>query len=487
MLYSLRQIAPESKFSHLLHLDVFEQIIPVALIREVLSQTQSWEKRERDLNMVTVIVVIIAMSLLPCLSIAHVLGRIACGLRYVWPDPCIKLPGASAISQRRRQLGVLPLRRLFERVCRPRATTQTLGAFLFGLRLMAIDSTVENVPDSFANALTFGRPSSQHGPAAYPQVRGIYLIECATHLIVDALFRPHRPNEQQGAWALLRSVQRGMLVLLDRGFHSARLIQVMRALGAHILGRLASNVAPRYLRQLGDGSYLAYLYPEDDSGKQQGRPLLVRIIEYTLDDPHRPGHGELHRLVTTLLNPRTCPAKELVRCSHERWEIEGAIDEVDTHQRLCQSTLRSQTPQGIEQELYGVLLAYYAVRALMLQAAQPLGLDSDRLSFTHAITVVTDAVPQFQQTARVQHEALFERLRADLRTPLLPERRLRSNPRVCKRPGSKFPRPCPQDRQVPKLERTFAEIIVLLTQSTRYHGPQPIKRFKRIQRIVLLI
>ncbi len=203
MFYSLRQIAPESKFSHLLYLDVFEQIIPLALICEVLSQTQRWEKRERALNMVSVIVVIIAMGLLPCLSIAHVLQKIASGLRYVWPDPCMKLPGASALSQRRQQLGVLPLRRLFERVCRPRATKETPGAFLFGLRLMAIDSTVENVPDTFANALTFGRQSLQHGPAAYPQVRGIYLLECATHLIVDALFRPHQPNEQQGAYARL--------------------------------------------------------------------------------------------------------------------------------------------------------------------------------------------------------------------------------------------------------------------------------------------
>ncbi len=484
MFYSLRQIAPESKFSHLLYLDVFEQIIPLALICEVLSQTQRWEKRERALNMVTVIVVIIAMGLLPYLSIAHVLQKIASGLRYVWSDPCMKLPGASALSQRRQQLGVLPLRRLFERVCRPRATKETPGAFLFGLRLMAIDSTVENVPDTFANALTFGRPSSQHGPAAYPQVRGIYLLECATHLIVDALLRPHQPNEQQGAYALLRSVQRGMLVLLDRGFHAARLILLIRAMGAHVLGRLESLVVPRYLRQLCDGTYLAYLYPEDDSGKQRGKPLLVRIIEYRLDDPHRPGHGELHRLVTTLLNPRTCPAKELVLCYHERWEIEGAIDEVDSHQRLCQFTLRSQTPQGIEQEFYGLLLAYYAVRALMLQAAQPLGLDPDRLSFTHAITVVTDALPAFQQTARRQQEALFERLVADLRTPLLPPRRLRSNPRVCKRPGSKFPRPRPQDRQVPKLERPTASVIVLLNQSTRYRGPLPIKR---IQRIVLLI
>ena len=214
------------------------------------------------------------------------------------------------------------------------------------------------------------------------------------------------------------------------------------------------------------------------------RPLLVRIIEYTLDDPARPGHGELHRLVTTLLNPRTCPALELILCYHERWEIETAIDEIDTHQRLCDYTLRSQTPSGVVQELYGMLLGYYAVRALMLQAAQQVDLDSDRLSFTHALILVTDAIHEFQQTCPLQHEDLTQRLLSDLREPLLPLRRVRSNPRVCKKAGSKFPRTRPEHRQVPKLERSFAQVIVLLTHSTRYHGPQPIKRF---QRIVLLI
>ncbi len=484
MSYSLRHIAPQSKFAHALHLDIFEQLIPPTLIGDVLTETQSWEEREKTLNMPMVIALIIAMGLFASCSIPHVLHKIAQGLRYIWPDPCLRLPGASAISQRRQQLGVRPLRRLFERVCQPRATPETPGAFAFGLRLMAIDSTVENVPDTFANALTFGRPSSQHGSAAYPQVRGIYLLECATHLIVDALFRPYLPHEQQGAFALLRSIHPGMLVLLDRGFHSARLIQVIGALRAHVLGRLASNVVPRYLRQLSDGTYLAALYPEDDTGKQRGRPLLVRIIEYTLDDPLRPGYGELHRLVTTLLNPRTVSATELIVCYHERWEIETAIDDIDTHQRLCDHTLRSQTPEGIQQELYGVLLGYYAVRALMLQAAQQVGLDSDRLSFTHAITLVTTAVPEFQQTAPAQREDLTQRLLGDLREPLLPERRLRSNPRVCKQAGSKFPRPRPEHRQVPKLERPFAEVIVLLTQSTRYRGPQP---FKPWPRIVLLI
>jgi hypothetical protein len=487
MLYSLRHIAAESKFAHLLHLDIFEHIIPPRLIEDVLTETQGWEEREKALNMAMVIAIIIAMGLLASCSIPHVLHKIARGLRYIWPDPRLRLPGSSAISQRRQQLGITPLRRLFERVCQPRATQETPGAFAFGLRLMAIDSTVEKVADTFANALTFGCPSNQHGTAAYPQVRGIYLLECATHLIVDALFRPYRPHELQGAFALLRSIQPGMLVLLDRGFHSARLIQVIRAMRAHVLGRLASNVVPRYLRQLADGSYLASLSPEDNTGKQQGQPLLVRIIEYRIEDQERPGHGELHRLVTTLLNPRTVGAKDLILCYHERWEIETAIDDIDTHQRLCDYTLRSQTPEGVEQELSGILLGYYAVRALMLQAAEQVGLDSDRLSFTHAITLVTDALPEFQQTAPQQREDLTQRLLSDLRDPLLPPRRLRSHPRVCKQAGSKFPRTRPEHRHVPKLEHAFAEVIVLLTCSTRYCGPQPIKSFKRIQRIVLLI
>jgi len=212
MLYSLRHIAPHRKFAHELHLDIFEHIIPPSLMADVLTETHSWEEREKTLNMPMVMAIIIAMGLLASCSIPHVLHKLAQGLRYIWPDPSLRLPGASAISQRRRQLGVKPLRRLFERVCQPRATSQTPGAFAFGLRLMAIDSTVEKVADTWASALTFGRPGNHHGAAAYRQVRGIYLIECATHLIVDALFRPYRPNELHGAYGFLHSIQPGMLL-----------------------------------------------------------------------------------------------------------------------------------------------------------------------------------------------------------------------------------------------------------------------------------
>lgn len=158
MLYSLRHIAPQRKFAHALHLDIFEHLIPPTLIGDVLTETQGWEEREKALNMPMVIALIIAMGLFASCSIPHVLHKIAQGLRSIWPDPRLRLPGASAISQRRKPLGVKPLRRLFERVCQPRATQETPGAFAFGLRLMAIDSTVAKVADTFANALTFGSP-----------------------------------------------------------------------------------------------------------------------------------------------------------------------------------------------------------------------------------------------------------------------------------------------------------------------------------------
>jgi hypothetical protein len=483
MSYSIRHLAPESVFCQELNLDIFTHIISPTMIGDVLTDTTSWEQRERKLNMQVITSLVIAMGLLPTLSIPHVLQKMSQGLRYVWPDPDLVVPGASALSQRRRHLGVRPLRELFERVCQPQATPDMPFAFAFGLRLMAIDGTTENVADTFVNDLSFGRPHSQHGAGSFPQVRGVYLQECGTHQIVDAAFGAYGRSEQALAYQLLRLLKPGMLLLLDRGFFSARFLRLLRFLRVHVVARLASNVVPTYLRQLKDGSYLAYLYPEDTSGHQTGTPMLVRILEYTVDDPGRVGHGEVHRLVTTLLNPRTVPAEQVIQTYHERWELELTIDEIDTHQRLCQRTLRSQDPEGVLQELYGILLGHYAVRSLMTTSAHAEHLDCDRLSFTHAITVITHAISDVQQTQVSQQDALIERVLRDLRQGLLPQRRLRSNPRVIKSRRAKFPARTQKHRMVPKLEKPFSEVIVLLTTSPRFGKPLPLKR---IQKFVLL-
>jgi hypothetical protein len=229
-----------------------------------------------------------------------------------------------------------------------------------------------------------------------------------------------------------------MLLLLDRGFYSFEMIEQTLARGAHVLGRVPANVSltPRHL--LPDGSYWAYIYPAERQRRQRGDHLLVRVIVYTLTDPARPGYGETHRLITTLLDAQAAPALELIGAYHERWEIELTIDEIDTHQRLVPHPLRSQKPVGVLQELYGLLLAHYAVRAIMADAATQAGLAPTRLSFVHSIALICVALDDFQVVAPADHALLYQRLLRDIAACRLPERARRTNPRVVKRKMSNF-------------------------------------------------
>jgi hypothetical protein len=378
------------------------------------------------------------MNLYTTDSIGAVLEKMAQGLRYIWPDPDYQVPNASAVSYRREQVGARPVVALFHEGCQPLAEPDTPGAFLFGLRLMAIDGTSEDVPDTPANVAAFGRHESKRGPSAFPQVKGVYLVECGTHAIVDAGFWPGQTSERVGGFRVLRSVMVGMLVMWDRGFHDYDMFVQTRQRGAHVLSRLPAHVKPTVVRPLADGSYLAYLQPSDYQRRKKGDWLLVRVIEYTITDPNLPGWREIHRLVTTLLDPDTYPIVELICAYHERWEIEITIDEIDTHQRLQPGPLRSRKPVGVIQELYGLLIAHYIIRACMVQAAQQAQLDPDRLSFIGAIRVLQKAVPEFQMTAPEQLPALYQRLLRDISRKRLPPRRLRSNPRVVKRKMSNF-------------------------------------------------
>jgi hypothetical protein len=259
--------------------------VPKATIAGVLAAEGRLTPRERKLNLLVTVLLVIMINIHTSDSIADVLEKMAQGLRYIWPDPDYLVPNASAITYRRYQVGARPLVALFHQVCQPLATPDTPGAFLFGLRLMA---------------------------------------------------------------------------------------------------------------------------------------------------------AETHRLVTTLLDPEAYPILDLICAYHERWEVEITIDEIDTHQRLLPGPLRSLKPVGIIQEPYGLLIAHYLIRALMHAVAQRAGLDPDRLSFVGAIKVLQKAVPEFQMTAPEQLPALYQRLLRDMARKRLPQRRLRSNPRVVKRKMSNF-------------------------------------------------
>ena len=459
--FRIREIEAECKFSSALTVEALSRAIPPDAITRVLAEEAANHQRERKLSMPLVVWLVIVLHLYTTLSIGAVLTKLVRGLRFIWPDPTIRLPKDSAISYRRSQLGARPLVALFHHLCQPIATEQTRGAFLFGLRLMALDGVVEDVPDTEANARAFGRHTATRGNGAFPQLQGVYLAECGTHVIVDCGFWPCRTSERVGGFRMLRSLRRDMLVMWDRGFHDFDMIVAARRRGAHVLSRLPSGVKPHRIRILADGSYLAYLYPSEYGRRKRGERVLVRVITYTISDPVLPGYGQSYRVITTLLNPRHAPAHDLACAYHERWEIEIVIDELDTHQRLASRTLRSLTPVGVIQELYGLLLAHYAVRLLMHEAALEVDIDPDRLSFVHALEVVRDAVAEFQVVEEAQVAALYARMLADIADKRLPERRPRSNPRVVKQKMSNFKLKRAEHYRPPKPYDSFRQAVAV--------------------------
>src|SRR4029453_15434347 len=274
----LRQVEAESKFCHSLTVEALERAVPLDTIKSVLQQQGVQTQRERKLNMVVTVWVIIAINRYAHLLIGHVMRKLARGLRFIWPDPNYRLPKASALTYRRYQLGARPLAALFRRLCRPMATPQTPGAFRFGLRLMAIDGTVEDLPDTPENVAVFGRHHSDRGQAAFPQLQSVYLAECGTHAIVDAGFWPCHTCERVGGFRGLRSVTNEMFVMWDRGLHDFDMFLEVRQRNAHALGRLPAHVKPQVVERLADDSLLAYLYPSDPARRKRGEHLVVRLV-----------------------------------------------------------------------------------------------------------------------------------------------------------------------------------------------------------------
>ena len=406
----------------------------------------------------------IAMSLYSEVSLHYVLVRLVRGTRLLRGAGVDAVANKGSISKARYRLGAKPLEMLFKQTCRPIAEPETQGAFAYGLRLVALDGTLEDIADTPDNAAYFGRPQAgERGPGAFPQVRCVYLCECGTHVIFDATFWPYNTSERKGAHRLLRSVTEGMLVMWDRGLYSFDMVVETQQRGAQVLCRLPSSVNPRYLQELSDGSYLAYIYPSDPKRRQAGEHLLVRIIKYTIDDPNRPGHGQIHYLLTTLLDPILYPALDLICLYHERWEIEVTVDEIDTHQRLLDRPLRSLRPVGVIQELYGLLIAHFIVRTIMHEAAIAHDLDPDRLSFVNSLRLICDAIADFQLVHPDHHHHLWSRLLDDIAHFRLPPRQDRINPRVVKRKMSKFNKKRPEHFHPPQPTKPFRDGLVLVS------------------------
>jgi Insertion element 4 transposase N-terminal/Transposase DDE domain len=460
--FMLRQMPATANFADEFVLEALAAALPPPAIQAIVAVYPRATQRRRKLSAELALLLVVGMNLFTHDPLAQVLAKLLQGWRLIAPDPSAPLATKSAICQARYRLGAAPVVELFHQVCHPMAPPTTPGAFLFGLRLMAIDGTTEDLPDTLENARAFGRPSTGRGEGAFPQVQGVYLIECGTHAIVDAGFWPCHTSERVGGLRLLRSVSEGMLLMWDRGFHSFAMVASTRTRHAHFLGRVPAHVRLTPIKRLSDGSYLASLRPGKKERQWRGHRLLVRVIEYTLTDPSLPGYGTRYRLITSLLDPAQAPAAELAGAYHERWEVEITLDEIDTHQRLVHHPLRSQKPVGVVQELYGLLIAHYAVRRVMLDAARAADLDPDRISFLNAVRLICMAIPEFQQVCPEQLPELYQRLLNDIARHRLPERKPRTNPRVVKRKMSNFGLKRATHRRWPQPSMSFRDAVAIL-------------------------
>ena len=377
----------ERRLSDLVSVGVLTRTFPPVVVDEVIAAAGRKEQRHRSLPARTMAYFAVGMALHSEGSYEDVLGLLTDGLS--WADPGtepVRLPTKSAIFQARERLGFEPVKALFDRVARPLATSETPGAFLAGRRLVAIDGTTFDVADTIVNDDFFGRPGVNKGErSAFPQARVVAVTECATHAVFDAEIGPYTTSELALSKPLIDRLKPGMVLLADRGFTGFALWKQAAATGADLLWRAKNNTRPRQIEVFDDGSWLGEL--RANNARLNTEAVIVRVVDYHVDDGRGTETGPF-RLFSTLIDPNEVTATELAAAYAQRWEIESTFDELKTHQRGARTVLRSKSPGLVLQEIWGHLCCHFAIRTLMWEAADHVGVDPDRVSFVAALRIV---------------------------------------------------------------------------------------------------
>jgi hypothetical protein len=383
-----------SRITDYISLGVVAKTFPLDKIRAALVATGRESVRQRDLPAHVTVYYVIALALYMQSSYREVLRCLLEGIQWlVKPSGGINVAGNSGISQARTRLGWEPLRQLHDEVVKPIAVAATKGAWYHGWRLVSIDGSTLDVADEKGNDEAFGRPGASRGESAYPQIRFVSLVENGTHVLFGSRMADYATSEVALAKTVLPSLRKGMLCLADRGFFGFEMWKQATATEADLLWRARKNILLPCEKRLPDGSYLSRIYPSQQNQRRGRNGVVVRVIEYRLEGVE--GAEPLYRLATTILDHEKAPAVELAALYHDRWEIETAFDELKTHLRGARIVLRSKTPDLVRQEFHGLLMAHFAVRGLMHEAALSADADPDRLSFLHAVRVVRRKMAAF--------------------------------------------------------------------------------------------
>ena len=367
---------------------------PLTTIHRVLEETGRQSQRQRQLPAHVMVYYVIALALYMQVSYGEVLRCLVEGLDWLGlPVQRLRKTGKSGISQARMRLGAEPMRRLYTEVVQPIATPETRGAWHRDWRIVSVDGSTLDVADTQPNERAFGRPGTGRGRTSFPKIRFVALVENGTHVLFSARVDAFAVGENTLAREVLPQLSAGMLCLADRGFFGYELWKLASSNGADLVWRVREKQVLPCTEPLEDGSYLSRIYPSAADRNRDRNGVDVRVVEYRLDGAK--DATTLYRLVTTILDPEAASGEELAVLYHERWEIEGAFDEFKTHLRGRQFVLRSKSPELVRQEFHGLMLAHFAIRSLMHEAALKADVDPDTVSFTHSVRVVRRKLPRY--------------------------------------------------------------------------------------------
>jgi Transposase DDE domain/Insertion element 4 transposase N-terminal len=456
-MYRVRHIDDNDKLIHHLSGHLFFSLYPQEVITACCDQFPSkTTRRVRKFTPHLLILVLLMSTLWPRKPLLGIWKKIARSFSQSKAAALKPTLARSSISYQRTHFDAEILHRLMQTCCQPMCTLRrTPSAFYHGKRLMIIDGSKFNLPDTAANVKAFGRSANQTGPGPCPQIQGVVLAECGSHAVVDVVLGTHSSAEIHALPALLPRLTADMMLLTDSGFFSTWLCEELQeTVGANLLCAITSTTGLNVEHRLSDTSYLTTMTPNHRKKHQGTRPVQLRIIEYFIHDERFGVQGQCYRLATTLLDEQLYPAAELITLYHKRWEVENMLDETKTHIREQVRYLRSKTPEGVRQEVYALFLAHYAISYWKCQAGEEAGIDPERVSFTNAMSEVQEVIIDSLRARSGHLKRLITLMKKEMLTEILPERPLRINRREVKKITSKYK---PKKRNVPPLAKFLPE------------------------------
>jgi hypothetical protein len=411
----------------------FASLIDPAWIDEALQQTGTVSIRRRRLPAERLVWLVIGLALFRGEPIWHIVQQLDLA-----DGPMSNAPVPSAAVAGRERLGEAPMAWLFDRIASNWGFQPIPEHGLFhGLRSYAVDGVVWSLPDTLQNCEKFGRQSNTTSNGAWPQLRAVCLMDTYTHLIRAAEFGDYRLGELSLVKPLMHAVPDDSLTIFDRAYFSAALLLDWQQAGKerHWLMRTRTFLRHEVIHQFAPGDFLVRMPVSPQARKQ--RPELpshweARLIECMVG-------GQTRHFLTSMCDAHRFPAREIAAYYVQRWEIELGFREIKQGMQKNATTLRSKLPELVRQEVWGTLIAYNLLRHEIAQMANELQVAPQRLSFQWLALAITTALYHWPLQTPGTFPKRLARLREQASAYLLPERRIRSYPRVVKQPRSKFP------------------------------------------------